>query len=49
MLSRVIAAVAIGYICYLYAEHTGRNKWLAADTSVLFTFVLMEITYYYGW
>ena len=30
ILSRLIASVAIGYICYLYAEHTGRNKWLTA-------------------
>ena len=30
ILSRLIASIAIGYICYLYAEHTGRNKWLTA-------------------
>jgi hypothetical protein len=49
MLSRLIAAIAIGYICYLYAEHTGRNKWLAAGIFVLFTIVVMQITYYFGW
>jgi len=49
MLSRIIAAIAIGYICYLYVEHIGRRKWLAAGIFVLFTFVVMEITYYFGW
>jgi F0F1-type ATP synthase membrane subunit c/vacuolar-type H+-ATPase subunit K len=49
MLSRINAAIAIGYICYHYAEHTGRRKRLAAGIFVLFTFVVMEITYYFGW
>jgi hypothetical protein len=49
VLSRLIASVAIGYICYLYAEHTGRNKWLTAGIFVIFTLVLMQITYYFGW
>jgi hypothetical protein len=49
LLSRLIASLAIGYICYLYAEHTGRNKWLTAGIFVIFTLVLMQITYYFGW
>jgi hypothetical protein len=49
LLSRLIAAVAIGYICYLYAEHMGRNKWLTAGIFVIFTIVVMQITYYFGW
>ena len=49
VLSRLIAAIAIGYICYLYAEHTGRNKWLTAGIFVIFTVVVMQITYYFGW
>ena len=49
MLSRLIASLAIGYICYLYAEHTGRNKWLTAGIFVIFTIVVMQITYYFGW
>jgi hypothetical protein len=49
ILSRLIASVAIGYICYLYAEHTGRNKWLTAGIFVIFTVVVMQITYYFGW
>jgi len=49
ILSRLIASVAIGYICYLYAEHTGRNKWLTAGIFVIFTIVVMQITYYFGW
>jgi hypothetical protein len=49
LLSRLIAALAIGYICYLYAEHTGRNKWLTAGIFVIFTIVVMQITYYFGW
>jgi hypothetical protein len=48
MLSRLIASVAIGYIVFLYAEHTGRRKWLAAGIFVVLTIVLMQITYYYG-
>jgi hypothetical protein len=49
LLSRFIAAIAIGYICYLYAQHTGRNKWLTAGIFVIFTIVVMQITYYFGW
>jgi hypothetical protein len=49
LLSRLIAAVAIGYIVYLYAEHTGRRKWLAAGIFVILTVVMMQITYSFGW
>jgi hypothetical protein len=49
LLSRFIAAVAIGYIVFLYAKHTGRRKWLAAGIFYLLTIVMMQITYYYGW
>ncbi len=49
MMARLIASIAIGYLVFLYAEHTGRNKWLAAGIFVILTAVLMEITYYYGW
>ena len=49
LLSQLIASLAIGYICYLYAEHTGRNKWLAAGIFFIFTIVVMQITYYFGW
>jgi hypothetical protein len=49
VLSRLIASLAIGYICYLYAQHTGRNKWLTAGIFVIFTIVVMQITYYFGW
>jgi hypothetical protein len=49
MLSRLIASVAIGYIVFLYARHTGRRKWLAAGIFMVLTVVLMQITYYYGW
>jgi hypothetical protein len=49
LLSRLIASVAIGYIAFLYAEHTGRRKWLTAGIFVLFTIVVMQITYSYGW
>jgi hypothetical protein len=49
MLSRLIAAIAIGYIMFLYAEHTGRRKWLAAGIFFLFTLVIMQVTYSYGW
>jgi len=48
-LSRLIAAVAIGYIVFLYAEHTGRRKWMAAGVFFVLTLILMSITYYYGW
>ena len=49
LLSRLIAAIAIGYIVFLYAEHTGRRKWLAAGIFVILTAVMMQVTYYYGW
>jgi len=49
LLSRLIAAIAIGYIVFLYAEHTGRRKWLAAGIFVVLTIVMMQITYSYGW
>jgi hypothetical protein len=49
LLSRLIASVAIGYIVFLYAEHTGRRKWLASGIFFILTLVVMEITYYYGW
>lgn len=49
MLSRLIASIAIGYIVFLYAEHTGRRKWLAAGIFMVLTVVLMQITYHYGW
>jgi hypothetical protein len=49
LISRLIAAVAIGYIAFLYADHTGRRKWLAAGLFVIITLVVMQITYYFGW
>lgn len=49
MLSRLIASIAIGWIVFLYAEHTGRRKWLAAGIFVVLTAVMMQITYYFGW
>jgi len=49
LLSRLIASLAIGYICYLYSVHMGRNKWLTAGIFVIFTIVVMQITYYFGW
>jgi hypothetical protein len=49
MLSRLIAAIAIGYLIFLYAGHTGRRKWLAAGIFFILTLVMMEITYTYGW
>ena len=49
LLSRLIASLAIGYICYLYAEQTGRNKWLTAGIFVIFIIIVMQITYYFGW
>jgi VIT1/CCC1 family predicted Fe2+/Mn2+ transporter len=47
--SRAIAALAIGYIAYLYSEHTGRRKYLAAGIFIILTVVVMSITYYIGW
>ena len=49
ILSRLIASIAFGYIGFLYAEHTGRRKWLAASIFVVYMLVVMQITYYYGW
>ena len=49
LLSRLIASFAIGYLVFLYAEHTGRNKWLSAGIFVILAAIMMEITYYYGW
>jgi VIT1/CCC1 family predicted Fe2+/Mn2+ transporter len=49
MLSRLIAALAIGYIIFLYAGHTGRRKWLAAGIFYVLTIVMMQITYMIGW
>jgi hypothetical protein len=49
LLSRLIASIAIGYIVFLYAEHTGRRKWLAAGIFAILTVVLMQITYSFGW
>jgi hypothetical protein len=49
ILSRLIAAAALGYIVFLFAEHTGRRKWLAAGSWVLLTLVGMAITYHFGW
>jgi phosphoribosyl-ATP pyrophosphohydrolase len=49
LLSRLIAAIAIGYIAFLYAGHTGRRKWLTAGIFIIFTVVVMQITYYFGW
>jgi hypothetical protein len=49
LLSRLIASIAIGYIVFLYAGHTGRRKWLAAGVFAILTVVMMQITYYYGW
>jgi hypothetical protein len=45
LLSRLIAAMAIGYIAFLYAEPTGRRKWLTAGIFIIFTIVVMQITY----
>jgi hypothetical protein len=49
LLARLIASIAIGYLVFLYAEHTGRRKWLAAGIFVILTAILMQITYYFGW
>ena len=48
-ISRLIAAIALGYIAFLYAEHTGRRKWLTAGGWFILTLATMAITYYYGW
>ncbi len=49
LISRAIAAFAIGYIAYLFAEHTGRSKYLAAGIFIILTLVIMSLTYYIGW
>jgi hypothetical protein len=49
MLSRLIASIAVGYIVFLYAGHTGRRKWFAAGIFFIVMIVVMQITYYYGW
>jgi hypothetical protein len=48
-LSRIIAATAIGWIVFKYAEHTGRRKYLAAAVFFFLTLVMMAVTWYYGW
>ncbi len=48
-LSRLIAATAIGWIVYKYAEHTGRRKWMAAGVFFILTILLMVVTWYYAW
>jgi hypothetical protein len=48
-LSRLIAAIAIGFIVYRYAEHTGRRKWLAAGIFFVLTLIMMVVTFYFGW
>jgi hypothetical protein len=48
-ISRLFAAVAIGYIVYLFAQHTGRRKWVAASVFFVLTLILMSVTYYFGW
>jgi len=49
ILSRLIAATALGYIVFLFAGHTGRRKWLTAGAWVILTLVVMAITYRFGW
>jgi hypothetical protein len=49
LIARLIASIAIGYLVFLYAEHTGRNKWLAGGIFVILAAIMMAITYYYGW
>jgi VIT1/CCC1 family predicted Fe2+/Mn2+ transporter len=49
MLSRLIAAVGIGYIVFSYAKHTGRRKWAIATIFIVMTIAVMSITYYLGW
>ena len=48
-LSRLIAAVAIGFIVYRFAEHTGRRKWIAAGIFFALTIVVMVVTFEFGW
>lgn len=49
LLSRAIAAFAIGIIAFRFAEHTGRSKYLAAGIFIILTLVVMSLTYYIGW
>jgi hypothetical protein len=49
LIARLIASIAIGYLVFLYAEHTGRNKWLAGGIFAILAAIMMAITYYYGW
>lgn len=48
-LSRIIAATAIGWIVFKYAEHTGRRKYVAAAVFFFLTIVMMAVTWYYEW
>jgi hypothetical protein len=48
-LSRIIAATAIGWIVFKYAEHTERRKYIAAVVFFFLTIVMMAVTWYYGW
>jgi hypothetical protein len=49
MLSILIASSALAYIIFLYAEHTGRRKWLAAGVFFVFMVIASLLAYYYGW
>jgi hypothetical protein len=48
-LSRIVAATAIGWIVFKYAEHTERRKYIAAAVFFFLTLVMMAVTWYYGW
>jgi len=48
-ISRLIACIAMGYIAYQIASHIGGRKWLAGAFFVVLTFVVMAVTYYFGW
>jgi len=48
-LSRLIASIAIGYIFYSYAKHTGKRKWVSATFFVIFTLVIMSVTFSFAW
>jgi hypothetical protein len=45
-LSRLVAAIAIVWIVYKYAEHTGGRKYIAAAVFFVLTFVMMVVTWY---
>lgn len=49
LLSRLFAAIGIGYLVFRYSETIGRRKWLAALVFFVLTFIMMAITYSYGW